>query len=135
MTASPPELFCDRSLGGRIVPDALRRAAGSDVSVIAHDDRFAQDTDDAVWLADRGRRGSIVLTKDERIRRRSGETNVIVAAGVRCFCLHPSRDLTGKQMGEVLVRALPRILVIAAAQVGGYVKTIDRSGRIRHLFP
>jgi hypothetical protein len=64
-----PELFVyfvDRSLGGRIVVDALR-AAGE--TAHAHDEHFAADTPDADWLSEVGKRGWVVLTKDKEIRR------------------------------------------------------------------
>lgn len=76
-----------------------------------------------------------MLTKDERIRYRPGEQRAIVGAGVRCFCLHPTKGMTGDDMAEVLARALPRILRIATAGVGGFVKVVNRTGRIRHVYP
>lgn len=76
-----------------------------------------------------------MLTKDERIRRRPGEQRAIVDAGVRCFCLHPTKGMTGEDMAEVLARTLPRIFRIAAANPGGYVKAVNRNGQIRHLYP
>ncbi len=135
MTASRREVFCDRSLGGKVVPDALRAIVGAEITVIAHDERFAQDTDDAVWLREAGRNGWIVLTKDEKIRRRPGQQRAIVEAGVRCFCLHPSKGLTGPAMAAILLRALPKLLRIADQEAAAFVKTIDRGGTIRHLFP
>lgn len=82
-----------------------------------------------------GRKGWVVLTKDERIRWRPGEQRAIVEAGVRCFCLHPTKGMRGEDMAEVLAKALPRILRIAAEDPRGYVKIVNRTGRIRHLYP
>ena len=110
---SPPDLFVDRSLGRRKVPDRLREVHPN---VIAHDDVFQQDTDDEVWLREAGRRGWIVLTKDERIRRKPGEQIAIVTSGARCFVLHPTKGMTAEQMAEVLVDALPRILAAAGRE-------------------
>jgi hypothetical protein len=130
---SPPSIFCDRSLGRHKVPGRLRQVHSD---VIAHDELFGQDTDDEVWLAEAGRRSWIVLMKEDRIRYRPGEQTAILEHGVACFCLHPSKGMTGEQMAEVLVSALPRILAIAAkGSKGGYIKGINRKGRIRHLFP
>jgi hypothetical protein len=47
----PWTFFVDRSLGGRVVAEALR-AAGEAVEV--HDDHFAVDAADQTWLADVG---------------------------------------------------------------------------------
>ena len=93
------------------------------------------DTDDEVWLREAGHRGWIVLTKDDRIRYRPGERDAILDASLRCFCLNPSTRMTGDQMAEVLVLVLPAILAIAAERPGGYIKGVNRQGRIRHLFP
>jgi hypothetical protein len=130
---SPPDLFVDRSLGRRKVPNRLREAHPH---VIAHDDVFPQDTDDDVWLKEAGRQGWIVLTKDEKIRRKPGELSVIAGFAVRCFVLHPTKGMRAEQMGEVLVAALPRILAAARDdRRHGFVKVVNRQGRIRHLFP
>jgi hypothetical protein len=49
----------------------------------------------------------VVLTKDERIRRKPGEQRAIIESGVRCFCLHPTTGMRAEDMSEVLVRARP----------------------------
>lgn len=114
------------------MPERLRQIHPG---VIAHDDVFGMDTDDEVWLRDAGSRGWIVLTKDDRIRYRPGERDAILDASIRCFCLNPTKGMTGDEMAEVLVTALPSILAIAEVQPGGFIKGINRQGRIRHLFP
>lgn len=130
---SPPDIFCDRSLGRRKVPDRLRQVHPV---VIAHDDVFPQDTDDEVWLREAGRRGWIVVMKDDRIRYRPGERKMVIEAGVCCFCLHPSKDMTGEDMATTLVLALPRILRHHASHPeGGYIQGVNRQGRLRALFP
>ncbi|MGH7991598.1 MAG: hypothetical protein ACREDS_15585 [Limisphaerales bacterium] len=55
--------FIDRSLGRKIIPDTLRNA-GEEVCV--HDELFAQNAKDEVWLAEAGKQGWIVLTKDKK---------------------------------------------------------------------
>ena len=105
-------------------------------NVIAHDDVFPQDTDDEVWLREAGRRRWLVLTKDEAIRRKPGEQIAIVQSGARCFVLHPTKGMTADDMGDVLVGALPRILAAARDERRrGFVKIVNRQGRVRHLFP
>jgi len=105
-------------------------------NVIAHDDLFSQDTDDEVWLEEAGRRRWIVLTKDERIRRKPGEQRAIVQFGARCFVLHPTKGMRAEEMADVLVEALPRILAAARDEKRrGFVKIVNRQGRVRHLFP
>jgi hypothetical protein len=54
--------FVERSLGRRVVADALRQAG---VRVEIHADYFADRTEDPVWLSQVGPRGWIVLMKDK----------------------------------------------------------------------
>ena len=104
--------------------------------VIAHDDVFARDTDDEVWLRQAGRRRWVVLMKDDRIRYRPGQQRAVIESGVACFCLHPSKGMTGEDMAEALVKALPKILrIVAANPRGGYIRGVNRQGRVRRLFP
>ena len=78
----------------------------------------------------------MVLMKDDRIRYRPGEQRAVLEAGVACFCLHPSKGMTGEEMAEALVRALPRILrIVAENPTGGYIRGVNRQGRVRRLFP
>src|SRR4051812_30434760 len=84
-SSKPPEpltFFLDRNLGKKAVADALRQA---DVEVHVHDDHFPPDTRDEEWLAEVGKRGWIVLTKDTRIRYRSSELTALVKANVSAF--------------------------------------------------
>lgn len=76
--------FIDRSLGRRYVAQALRDA-GAKVEI--HDDHFPQTTSDVDWLTEVGKRGWVVLSKDERIRRNRIERGALVAARVRAFFL------------------------------------------------
>lgn len=115
------------------MPDRLRQIHPH---VIAHDDLFAQDTDDVIWLREAGRRGWVVLMKDDHIRYRPGEQRAVIEAGVACFCLHPSKGLTGEDMAEVFAKALPTILRIVATEPGGgYIRGVNRRGQVRRLFP
>ena len=96
----PPELFCDRSLGHRKVPDRLRQVHPT---VIAHDDLFPQDTDDEVWLKIAGERGWVVLTRDDRIRYRPAEQRALIEAGTAVFCLNPSKGMTADR-GRLVIK-------------------------------
>lgn len=100
---SAPVFFIDRSLGRKQVAQALREA-GATVEV--HDDHFPQATPDVDWLAEVGRRGWVVLSKDERIRRNRIERTALEAARVRAFFL-TQQDITGQEMAELFSSALP----------------------------
>jgi hypothetical protein len=100
---SPPErliFFVDRSLGRKVIPAALR-AAGEEVRI--HDEHFPQDAKDEVWLADVGKSGWVVLTKDKHIRYRASEIQALRAANVRAFVLTSRGDLTGAEVSQIFV--------------------------------
>ena len=95
---SPERLifFVDRSLGRKIIPDVLR-TAGQEVRV--HDELFAQNAKDEIWLAEAGKQGWIVLTKDKNIRYRAIELQALLTARVRAFVLTARGDLSGAEVG------------------------------------
>lgn len=106
---SPPErlvFFIDRSLGRKVIPGALR-GAGEEVRV--HDDHFPQDAKDQVWLAEAGKNGWVVLTKDKHIRYRAAEILALRTANVRAFVLSSGGDLSGAEVSQIFVKALPLI--------------------------
>jgi len=107
---APPPLFIDRSLGRLTIATALR-AQGAEVHT--HDAHFAQDARDEEWLAEVGRRGWAVITKDTRIRYRQTELAALVAGGVRAFVLTRG-DLSGPEMAAILVKALPHLARFSA---------------------
>src|SRR5882757_5050165 len=79
-----PELFLDRSLGRRQVPDLLR-AAGLRLRTLAEVYGIPADEtiDDVDWLTRAGLEGWVVLMKDERIRYRPAERAALVDHRVR----------------------------------------------------
>ena len=130
--SKPPEplvFFIDRSLGRRIVAQALREV-GETVEI--HDDHFAPDAKDEVWLLEVGRRGWIVLTKDDRIRYRVTERTALMSARVRAFVLSSSQ-LQGAEMAAAFVKALPRIKRLIAKHVPPFIGRVSRSGKVSPL--
>lgn len=116
--------FIDRSLGGRLVAQALRDA-GAMVEV--HDDHFPQNTQDVGWLKEVGRRGWVVLSKDERIRRNPLEREALENAGVRAFFL-TKQGLTGPEMAALFVQALKGMRNRAVSQPAPFIYTLSSSG-------
>ena len=109
LPAGLPEFFIDRSLG-RIAVPRLLRAAG--LSVVTLAERYGVPTDEAVtdetWLADAGRRGEVVLTKDVRIRYNVAEKEAVIRYKVKCLCL-VRRDLSAERMAKRFLANLGRI--------------------------
>jgi hypothetical protein len=127
--ASGLVFFIDRSLGRKYVAEALR-TAGATVEV--HDDHFPQTTPDVDWLAEVGRRGWVVLSKDERIRRNRIEREALEAAHVRAFFL-TQQDITGQEMANLFRDALPGMTNRAISQPAPFIFTISRSGKFSRV--
>ena len=123
----PLVFFVDRSLGRRIIPDALREAG---VRVEPHDDHFQPNAPDAVWLAEVGRRGWVVLTKDKRIRYRVNELHALMTGKVCAFVLTAKGDLSGVEIGRIFVQALPAMKKLCAATAPPFVAHVSRDGGV-----
>jgi len=106
-----------------------RRLAEEGVSVELHNDHFSQGTPDAEWLPVVGQRGWVVLTKDTRIRYRPHEKQALLAAGVRAFAF-TSGSLSGAEMSEAIVRALPRMQKLLAAHPRAFVARITATSDV-----
>jgi hypothetical protein len=97
-----------------------------------HDDHFAPDAKDEVWLAEVGRRGWIVLTKDDRIRYRVTERTALASAKVKAFVL-TSTQLQGSEMAAAFVTALPRIKRFIANHPPPFLCRVSRNGKVSLL--
>ncbi len=126
-----PTLFLDRSLGKKIVAEALR-AVG--VKVEVHDDHFAPDAPDEAWLSAIGAKGWVVLTKDERIRFRTIEREALMNARVRAFVLTAGK-MDGASMAALFVKALPKITKLSARHAPPFIATISKTGAVVLLSP
>ncbi len=127
---SPPEplvFFVDRSLGRKIIPGALREA-GAEVRV--HDEHFPQDTRDEVWLGDVGKRGWVVLTKDKHIRYRAVELHALRAANVLAFVLAARGDLSGVEVGQIFVKALPAMKKLCETTSPPFIALVSRDSKV-----
>ena len=94
--------FVDESLDSNSVVSALRDA-GAAVERLT--ERFPKGTLDEIWLAEAGRNGWVVLTRDKRIRYRELERLTLQAAKVRAF-VFTGGNVTGEDTGIILARAL-----------------------------
>lgn len=102
--ASPPErftLFIDREAWSGKLGAALRLA---NIPFEAHRDHFAHDTPDVDWLREVGRKGWLVLTRDQNIRRKPNELAALREAGVILFAF-TSGNLSAQETADIVVRA------------------------------
>ena len=133
MSSKPPkavEIFIDRSLGRKI---ALPLAEAGAI-VHLHDDHFAQDAEDQQWLTEVGKRGWLVLTKDQRIRYRPLEREALLNANVKAFCFM-SGNVTFAEMAEVVSKALPSIIKIANKYDPPFIAGIYKDAIVKIVFP
>ncbi len=133
LASKPPEeftFFLDRSLGRHTVAAALREAGAK---LLIHDDLFPQTATDVEWLNEAGKNNWLVLTKDERIRYRIAEIEALRKARVKAFVLTARKDLTGQEMAEIFVKALPKIHRIASKQQPPFIAKVGRDGSVTLL--
>jgi predicted nuclease of predicted toxin-antitoxin system len=128
--AKPPDgtvFFIDRSLGKEPIRTELIKA---DLAVEIHDDNFARDEEDRVWLRVVGERGWVVLTKDQKIRYRPLEKSALRASNARVFVL-TAGNLRGTEIAAVFVTALPQIFKLLHSTPGPFLASVSHAGRIR----
>lgn len=110
--------------------DTALRAAG--IPFIAHRDVFAHNTPDEEWLAEAGRRGWLVFTRDQNIRRRPDELKALRDAGVILFAL-TSGNLSAQETAELAVASWLKITRLAAKTTPPAIFSITRGGEIRRI--
>ena len=128
-SASPPDnliFFVDRSLGKEPLISRLRQRGWK---VHAHDDLFKPGADDTEWLEYCGRRGLLVLTKDERIRYRPAEKAMLLEHNCRCFVL-TAGSITSREIADAFEKAARTIVQIAGQEAGPFLACVDRRGKV-----
>ena len=125
----PAVFFLDRSLGKKEIALALRQV-GEHVEV--HDDHFPPDAKDADWLSIVGKRDWVVFTKDDRIRYRTLERKALMRGGVRAFII-TAKGLSGQDMAQIFIKALPRIKRFIAKHAPPFIAKITRNGAVMML--
>lgn len=97
-----------------------------------HDDHFPIDSKDEYWLTEVGKKGWVVLSKDDQIRYRPVEKAALLNAGVVAFFL-PRGDLKGEEMATVFLKALPRIKRFLKKHKPPIIGRVTRSGEVSIL--
>lgn len=127
--AKPPDetiFFIDRSLGVEPIRTELIKAG---LVVETHDDYFARDEEDRIWLQTVGERGWVVLTKDQKLRYRPLEIAALRASNARVFVL-TAGNLRGIEISAVFLAALPRICRLLHSRPGPFVARVSQSGNV-----
>jgi len=118
--------FTDRGLGYHDVPDALRKAG---LLVEAQQDHFNSDCDDPTWLAEVGRRGWVILTKDKSFRSRQNEVAALMRANTAAFFL-TSSSTTGPQNAATFIKAIPQMFGLIASVSKPFLAQITPAGSV-----
>lgn len=94
-----------------------------------HLDHFEQGTEDIKWLPVVGEHGWCLITTDSRIRRNKLEKEAVRLNNVRMFYFSRNQ-LSGKEMGQALKRALPKMEELAQNQLAPFTASIGRNGDV-----
>ena len=99
------------------------------LAVEVHDDHFARDEEDRVWLQAAGERGWVILTKDQRIRYRPLELGALRTSGARVFVL-TAGNVRGIEIAGVFLAALPKMIRLLRSHAGPFVARVSGSGKV-----
>ena len=92
-------------------------------------DHFARGTPDADWIPIVAVRQWIVLTSDARIRSNFLERQAVRVNLLRLFYFSRN-DIAGHELGQLLRKALPRILKLCQTQVAPFAASISKGGDV-----
>lgn len=116
------ELFADRNLGVNAFP-AILRAAG--ITVHLHQEHFAQEEDDVVWMPEVARRGWPIISPDIRISRDRLEVDAIMTSGASVFCLSGGH-CTSEEKARNFLRCLPQIRKVLEVTTPPFIAKVYR---------
>ena len=120
--------FSDRSLGDHIVPQALRAAGWS---VVSMRERYgpvsAQQLSDIDWIRDATAEGEVLLTGDKAVAKRPLEALAVITTGARVFALG-NNQLSGRQKADRLLQHGSAIARRAMSRPGPYVVAVTGRG-------
>ena len=121
--------FIDRSLGKKTIPDAL---ISKGLNVEIHDDHFEPDTSDQEWLKSVGKNEWIVITKDNRIKNRSWEFDMVRKYNVRMFVVRQA-SLTGQEIADILINTAKKLAIFLKYNNPPFIASISKSGNISKI--
>jgi 5S rRNA maturation endonuclease (ribonuclease M5) len=99
-----------------------------------HCNHFDRGADDRAWIPFAGDQGWLVITTDDRIRRRALEKRGVLRKKVRLF-VFTDNNTFGALMAERLVAALPEMKALIEKQAPPLMASITKSGNVVQLWP
>jgi hypothetical protein len=122
-----PDLFLDRSLGRKKVPELLRAEGLRLVTLAEHYGIPNDETiDDIEWLQLCGERGWLAVMKDDRIRYVGAERHVLVDNRVRAAVI-TNANLPAADMAERIIRALTDLAEICSEREGPFLYALQQN--------
>jgi hypothetical protein len=119
--------YLERSLGGRIILEALRNAG---LRIEPHFKWFRGNTTDEEWLPVVGKNNWKVLMRDQRIGTRKLELEALLDGGVQAFVL-VSGNLKNVDNAAIIVKALPKILKLLAENDFPFIAKVTRQSTVK----
>lgn len=118
-------LFFDRSVGRRL-PEALRLLR-LPVGIQYHQEHFAQDAPDDVWLLEVGAWGWFIVGQDWSYHMNESELSAIKQYNIGCFYLWGAKEPMWNTM-RCFARAYDRIIIAATTQPRPFIFRVTRMG-------
>jgi predicted nuclease of predicted toxin-antitoxin system len=122
-------LFIDRDAWSRKLDELLR---GAGIPFVAHREVFAQDARDEDWIVEVGRRGWVIVTRDQNIRRRPNERAAVERAAVHLFAL-TSGNLSANETAALIIQAWPAIQRAVQSTPAPALWSVTRGGDVRPI--
>lgn len=119
--------FIDRCLGKHPIAEEIRSAG---VQVEIHDDHFPAGATDQEWIPQVGRKGWIVLTKDQRIAYNALERQAVARVGIRMFTLS-SGNVSGKDTAIAFRKALNPMLKFISKNPAPFIAKVYKDGSVK----
>jgi hypothetical protein len=116
------EFYADRNLGRYDFPEYLR-AHG--LTVHAHDDHFAQDAEDEVWIPQVAGRGWIILAADKDVLHVPIELAAVMLSGARFLNL-VGGHVRAVELARNVVNTVPKIEAFVNEHPAPFVAKVYR---------
>jgi predicted nuclease of predicted toxin-antitoxin system len=120
--------FVDRSLPKRSLLKELRQKG---CTVKHHDELFVPDASDVEWLRVAGKNNWLVLSHDRNIGRNPLEIEMLRRAKVKAFMPSSKGSLSGAEITNIIIKAIPAIERFARANKPPFIAKIYQDGAVK----
>jgi hypothetical protein len=121
--------YIDESIHSHALVDAML-AAGANLKRVGVDVDFGSP--DEAWLQLVGEHGWIALTRDQKIRKRRMELEVLKAYGAAVFCF-TGGSATADETAQTICRLLPKFANMAVSEPRPFLYTFRGSGSLSRV--